>query len=165
MYVALNKFLQELDSMFPGFLMQIESLYPLEFNIEVSSMAKFSVTLDQNTKTFNFFEHPKPNFSLQLNIFSALNALNNKKIPTQSISGDTETALILLSALASIDIDLELLVSKYFGDIPALMLRKVISNKSESQKASAQENEANKILRSFRDISIRLDRLEHVLIN
>jgi len=165
MHVALNKFLQELDSMSPGFLMQIESLYPLEFNIEVSSMAKFSVTLDQNTKTFNFFEHPKPNFSLQLNIFSALNALNNKKIPTQSISGDTETALILLSALASIDIDLELLVSKYFGDIPALMLRKVISNKSESQKASAQENEANKILRSFRDISIRLDRLEHVLIN
>ena len=165
MYVALNKFLQELDSMSPGFLMQIESLYPLEFNIEVSSMAKFSVTLDQNTKTFNFFEHPKPNFSLQLNIFSALNALNNQKIPTQSISGDTETALILLSALASIDIDLELLVSKYFGDIPALMLRKVISNKSESQKSSAQENEANKILRSFRDISIRLDRLEHVLIN
>jgi hypothetical protein len=45
------------------------------------------------------------------------------------------------------------------------MLRKVISNKSESQKAYAQENEANKILRSFRDISIRLDRLEHVLIN
>jgi hypothetical protein len=165
MHVALNKFLQELDSMSPGFLMQIESLYPLEFNIEVSSMAKFSVTLDQNTKTFNFFEHPKPNFSLQLNIFSALNALNNKKIPTQSISGDAETALILLSALASIDIDLELLVSKYFGDIPALMLRKVISNKSESQKASAQENEANKMLRSFRVISIRLDRLEHVLIN
>ena len=165
MHVALNKFLQELDSMSPGFLMQIESLYPLEFNIEVSSMAKFSVTLDQNTKTFNFFERPKPNFSLQLNIFSALNALNNKKIPTQSISGDTETALILLSALASIDIDLELLVSKYFGDIPALMLRKVISNKSANQKASAQENEANKILRSFRDISIRLDRLEHVLIN
>ena len=165
MHVALNKFLQELDSMSPGFLMQIESLYPLEFNIEVSSMAKFSVALDQNTKTFNFFERPKPNFSLQLDIFSALNALNNKKIPTQSISGDAETALILLSALASIDIDLELLVSKYFGDIPALMLRKVISNKSESQKASAQENEANKILRSFRDISIRLDRLEHVLIN
>ena len=165
MHVALNKFLQELDSMSPGFLMQIESLYPLEFNIEVSSMAKFSVTLDQNTKTFNFFERPKPNFSLQLDIFSALNALNNKKIPTQSILGDAETALILLSALASIDIDLELLVSKYFGDIPALMLRKVISNKSESQKAYAQENEANKILRSFRDISIRLDRLEHVLIN
>ena len=167
MYVALNKFLQELDSMSPGFLMQIESLYPLEFNIEVSSMAKFSVTLDQNTKTFNFFEHPKPNFSLQLNIFSALNALNNQKIPTQSISGDAETALILFSALAyiDIDIDIELLVYKYFGDIPALMLRKVITNKSQSQEASMQENEPNKILGSFRDISIRLDRLEHVLIN
>ena len=165
MHVALNKFLQELDSMSPGFLMQIESLYPLEFNIEVSSMAKFSVTLDQNTKTFNFFERPKPNFSLQLDIFSALNALNNKKIPTQSISGDAETALILFSALAYIDIDIELLVYKYFGDIPALMLRKVIANKSQSQKASMQENKANKILSSFRNISIRLDRLEHVLIN
>ena len=165
MHVALNKFLQELESLSPGFFKQIEGLYPLKFNIEVSSMAKFSITLDHDAETFNFFEHPKPNFSLQLNIFSALNALNNQKIPTQSISGDAETALILFSALANIDIDIELLVYKYFGDIPALMLRKVITNKSQSQEASLQENKANKILRSFRDISIRLDRLEHVLIN
>ena len=165
MHVALNKFLQELESLSPGFFKQIEGLYPLKFNIEVSSMAKFSITLDHDAETFNFFEHPKPNFSLQLNIFSALNALNNQKIPTQSISGDAETAIVLFSALANIDIDIELLVYKYFGDIPALMLRKVITNKSQSQEASMQENEANKILSSFRDISIRLDRLEHVLIN
>ncbi|MGB2160819.1 MAG: hypothetical protein ACPH11_02075 [Gammaproteobacteria bacterium] len=165
MHVALNKFLQELESLSPGFFKQIEGLYPLKFNIEVSSMAKFSITLDHDAETFNFFEHPKPNFSLQLNIFSALNALNNQKIPTQSISGDAETAIVLFSALANIDIDIELLVYKYFGDIPALMLRKVITNKSQSQEASMQENKANKILRSFRDISIRLDRLEHVLIN
>ena len=165
MHVALNKFLQELESLSPGFFKQVEGLYPLKFNIEVSSMAKFSITLDHDAETFNFFEHQKPNFSLQLNIFSALNALNNQKIPTQSISGDAETALILFSALAYIDIDIELLVYKYFGDIPALMLRKVITNKSQSQEASLQENKANKILRSFRDISIRLDRLEHVLIN
>ena len=163
MQVALNKFLQELESLSPGFFKQIEGLYPLKFNIEVSSMAKFSIALDHDAETFNFFEHPKPNFSLQLNIFSALNALNNQKIPTQSISGDAETALILFSALAYIDI--ELLVYKYFGDIPALMLRKVITNKSQSQEASMQENEPNKILGSFRDISIRLDRLEDVLIN
>ena len=165
MHVALNKFLQELESLSPGFFKQVEGLYPLKFNIEVSSMGKFSITLDHNAETFNFFEHPKPNFSLQLNIFSALNALNNQKIPTQSISGDAETALILFSALAYIDIDIELLVYKYFGDIPALMLRKVMTNKSQSQEASMQENKANKILSSFRDISIRLDRLEHVLIN
>lgn len=165
MHVALNKFLQELESLSPGFFKQIEGLYPLKFNIEVSSMAKFSITLDHDAETFNFFEHPKPNFSLQLNIFSALNALNNQKIPTQSISGDAETAIVLFSALANIDIDIELLVYKYFGDIPALMLRKVITNKSQSQEASLQENKANKILSSFRDISIRLDRLEHVLIN
>ena len=165
MKVTLKKFLQELESLSPGFFMKIESLYPLKFNIEVSSMAKFSITLDHDAETFNFFEHPKPNFSLQLNIFSALNALNNQKIPTQSISGDAETAIVLFSALANIDIDIELLIYKYFGDIPALMLRKVLANKSQSQEASVQENKANKILGSFRDISIRLDRLEHVLIN
>ena len=165
MHVTLNKFLQELESLSPGFFMKIESLYPLKLNIEVSSMAKFSITLDHDAETFNFFEHPKPNFSLQLNIFSALNALNNQKIPTQSISGDAETAIVLFSTLANIDIDMELLIYKYFGDIPALMLRKVIANKSQSQDASVQENKANKILGSFRDISIRLDRLEHVLIN
>ena len=165
MHVTLNKFLQELESLSPGFFMKIESLYPLKFNIEVSSMAKFSITLDHDAETFNFFEHPKPNFSLQLNIFSALNALNNQKIPTQSISGDAETAIVLFSTLANIDIDIELLIYKYFGDIPALMLRKVLANKSQSQEASVQENKANKILGSFRDISIRLDRLEHVLIN
>ena len=165
MHVALNKFLQELESLSPGFFKQIEGLYPLKFNIEVSSMAKFSITLDHDAETFNFFEHPKPNFSLQLNIFSALNALNNQKIPTQSISGDAETAIVLFSTLANIDIDIELLIYKYFGDIPALMLRKVLANKSQSQEASVQENKANKILGSFRDISIRLDRLEHVLIN
>ena len=165
MHVTLNKFLQELESLSPGFFMKIESLYPLKFNIEVSSMAKFSITLDHDAETFNFFEHPKPNFSLQLNIFSALNALNNQKIPTQSISGDAETAIVLFSTLANIDIDIELLICKYFGDIPALMLRKVLANKSQSQDASVQENKANKILGSFRDISIRLDRLEHVLIN
>ena len=165
MHVALNKFLQELESLSPGFFNQIEGLYPLKFNIEISSMAKFSITLDHDAETFNFFEHPKPNFSLQLNIFSALNALNNQKIPTQSISGDAETAIVLFSTLANIDIDIELLIYKYFGNIPALMLRKVLANKSQSQDASVQENKANKILGSFRDISIRLDRLEHVLIN
>jgi len=94
-----------------------------------------------------------------------LNALNNKQIPTKSISGDVENALILLGAIANIDIDLELLVYKYFGDIPALILRKVILTQSPGKDSMAQENKANKILESFRDISIRLDRLEHVLMN
>ena len=165
MQIPLNKFLLELNSLSPGFFMQIKNLYPLKFNLEISPMSKLSITLDHGTETLYFSEHPNPAFSLQLNIFGALNALNNKKISTQSISGDVETALILFSALANIEIDLELLVYKYFGDIPALMLRKVISNKAQSQKASAQGNEADKILKSFRDISIRLDRLEHVLIN
>ena len=165
MHITLNKFLQELESLSPSAFSQIENLYPLEFNVEISSLAKFSISLNHEKQTFNFFENLNPSFSLQLDIFTVLNALNKKQVPTKSISGDAESALILLGAIANIDIDLELLVYKYFGDIPALILRKVIATHSQSKESSVQENEAYKILESFRDISIRLDRLEHVLIN
>ena len=165
MGIALNKFLQEIESLSPGFLMKVENLYPLEFNIEVDSISKFSITLNHCNQSIDFFERPNPKFSLRLNIFTALNALINMQVPTKSISGDVESALILLGVLTNIDIDLELLIYKYFGDIPALILRKLISTELKREKYSAKENETNKVLKSFRDISIRLDRLEHVLIN
>ena len=165
MRIALDKFLKEIEYLSPGFLIKIKNLYPLDFNIEIDSVSKFSISLSNDSQNFNFIEHPNPNFSLQLNIFTALNALNNKQIPTKSISGDAESAVILLGALANIDIDLELLVYKYFGDIPALMLRKIMSNQPQQEESPLQQSEVNSILKSFRDISIRLDRLEHVLIN
>ena len=165
MRISLDKFLKEIESLSPGFLITIKNLYPLDFNIEIDALSKFSISLNNDSQDFNFIEHPNPNFSLQLNIFTALNALNNKQIPTKSISGDVESAVILLGALANIDIDLELLVYKYFGDIPALMLRKIMSNQPQQEESQLQQDEVNRILRSFRDISIRLDRLEHVLIN
>jgi hypothetical protein len=45
------------------------------------------------------------------------------------------------------------------------MLRKIMSNQPHQEESPLQQSEVNRILRSFRDISIRLDRLEHVLIN
>ena len=165
MRISLDKFLKEIESLSPGFLIKIKNLYPLDFNVEIDSVSKFSISLNNDSQNFSFVKHPNPNFSLQLNIFTALNALNNKQIPTKSISGDVESAVILLGALASIDIDLELLVYKYFGDIPALMLRKIMANQQKQEESPLQQSEVNRVLRSFRDISIRLDRLEHVLIN
>lgn len=165
MRVALDKFLKEIESLSPGFLIKIKNLYPIDFNIEIDSVSKFSISLNNDSQNFSFIEHPNPNFSLQLNILTALNALNKKQIPTKSISGDVESAVILLGAFANIDINLELLVYKYFGDIPALMLRKIMSNQPQQEESQLQQDEVNRILRSFRDISIRLDRLEHVLIN
>ena len=165
MRIALDKFLKEIESLSPGFLIKIKNLYPLDFNIEIDALSKFSISLNNDSQNFSFIDHPNPNFSLQLNILTALNALNKKQIPTKSISGDVESAVILLGAFANIDIDLELLVYKYFGDIPALMLRKIMSNQPQQEESQLQQDEVNRILRSFRDISIRLDRLEHVLIN
>ena len=108
MRISLDKFLREIESLSPGFLIKIKNLYPLDFNVEIDSVSKFSISLNNDSQNFSFIKHPNPNFSLQLNIFTALNALNNKQIPTKSISGDVESAVMLLGALASIDIDLEL---------------------------------------------------------
>jgi hypothetical protein len=45
------------------------------------------------------------------------------------------------------------------------MLRKIMANQQKQEESPLQQGEVNRLLRSFRDISIRLDRLEHVLIN
>ena len=164
MHITLDKFLNEIESLSPGFLNKIKNLYPLNFNVEIDSVSKFSISLNHDVQNIYFLEDLNPHFSLQLNIFMVLNALRNKQIPTKSISGDVESALILLGALENIDIDFELLVYKYFGDIPALMLRKIMSSQPQPQEFSLQD-EVDRVLESFRDISIRLDRLEHVLIN
>ena len=89
--------------------------------------------------------------------------MKNKQIPTKSILGDTETALVFFGVLANSSIDIELLIYKYFGDIPALILRKMLIQSQE--KESTNNNQINGLLKSFRDISIRLDRIEQALLN
>ena len=89
--------------------------------------------------------------------------MQNKQIPTKCISGDAEAAVIFLGAVANIKIDMELIIYKYFGDIPALILRKIISTHDQSLASSEDNDNARILLQSFRDISIRLDRLENAL--
>ena len=163
MSICLNKLLKEINSLSPGLIKKIEDLYPINFNIEISTLPNFSLTLSSDNQKLNFFSHGDPQFSLRLDIFEALNALKNKQIPTKSILGDTETALVFFGVLANSSIDIEFLVYKYFGDIPALILRKMFINSQE--KESTDNNQINELLKAFRDISIRLDRIEQALLN
>ena len=163
MSICLNKLLKEINSLSPGLIKKIEDLYPINFNIEISTLPNFSLTLSSDNQKLNFFSHEDPQFSLRLDIFEALNALKNKQIPTKSIKGDTETALVFFGVLANSSIDIELLIYKYFGDIPALILRKMLIQSQE--KESTNNNQINELLKTFRDISIRLDRIEHALLN
>ena len=163
MSICLNKLLQEINSLSPGLIKKIEDLYPINFNIEISTLPNFSLTLSSDNQKLNFFSHEDPQFSLRLDIFEALNALKSKQIPTKSILGDTETALVFFGVLANSSIDIELLIYKYFGDIPALILRKMLIQSQE--KESTNNNQINELLKSFRDISIRLDRIEQALLN
>ena len=163
MSICLNKLFKEINSLSPVLIKKIEDLYPINFNVEISTLPNFSLTLSSDYQKLNFFRHGDPQFSLRLDIFEALNALKNKQIPTKSILGDTETALVFFGVLSNSSIDIELLIYKYFGDIPALILRKMLIQSQE--KESTNNNQINELLKSFRDISIRLDRIEQALLN
>ncbi len=163
MSIDLNKLFKEINSLSPDLINKIEDLYPINFDIEISTLPNFSLTLSSDIQKLNFFRHEDPQFSLRLDIFEALNALKNKQIPTKSIKGDTETALVFFGVFANSSIDIEFLVYKYFGDIPALILRKMFINSQE--KESTDNNQINELLKAFRDISIRLDRIEQALLN
>ena len=164
MSISLNKLFMEISSVSPGLLKKVESLYPLEVNIEISALPNVSLTLSSDDQKLNFFKHKDPQFSLRLDIFEALSALKNKQVPTKCISGDIETAVVFFGAIANSSIDIELLVYKYFGDIPTIILRKMFVK--SSKKESIEDNDQiNKLLKSFRDISIRLDRIEQKFPN
>ena len=163
MSICLNKLLKEINSLSPGLIKKIEDLYPINFNIEISTLPHFSLTLSNDNQKINFFKHEDPQFSLRLDIFEALNALKSNQIPTKCISGDTETALVFFGVIANSRIDTELLIYKYFGDIPTLILRKMFIKSQE--KDSTNNNKINELLKSFREISIRLDRIQQALHN
>ena len=104
MSICLNKLLKEINSLSPGLIKKIEDLYPINFNIEISTLPNFSLTLSSDNQKLNFFRHEDPQFSLRLDIFEALNALKNKQIPTKGILGDTETALVFFGVLSNLSL-------------------------------------------------------------
>ena len=104
MSICLNKLLKEINSLSPGLIKKIEDLYPINFNIEISTLPNFSLTLSSDIQKLNFFSHEDPQFSLRLDIFEALNALKNKQIPTKGILGDTETALVFFGVLSNLSL-------------------------------------------------------------
>ena len=59
----------EISSVSPGILKKVEGLYPLKFNIEISTLPEVSLTLRGNDQKLNFFKHKNPQFSLRLDIF------------------------------------------------------------------------------------------------
>ena len=78
MTISLDKLFKEINYASPDFHKKMDSLYPIKFNVEISSLPKFSFTLSGDNQSLNFIEHQDPQFSLSLDIFEALNAARSR---------------------------------------------------------------------------------------
>jgi hypothetical protein len=72
--------------------------------------------------------------------------------------GDTEKAILTINAFIKSEVDVVLLIDKYFGDTPAA----IAYFTKEKLSNLKQYNNKNALQSTLRDLSIRLDRLEAV---
>ena len=60
MSIDLNKLFKEINSLSPDLINKIEDLYPINFDIEISTLPNFSLTLSSDIQKLNFFRHEDP---------------------------------------------------------------------------------------------------------
>ena len=90
--------------------------------------------------------------------FQFLNIIFKKKITKQIILGDVELAMVFFNLIQKSNVDIIYLIDKYFGNNAAFIssqLHKGILSRDDNIKSKA-----GKLHKQFRDLHIRIDRLE-----
>ena len=164
MSISLNKLFAEIYGASSKLQEKLERLYPIHCNIHIDGLPSFSLDLTEKNKKLSFLEFLEPQFSLLLSLGNAFSALKYKKVASKSIDGDSELAMMFLGAIAQSNIDVEIIVYKYFGAIPALLIRQTCKTKPLLNKIDFTNQQITKLQQSFRDISIRIDRLAQVMM-
>jgi hypothetical protein len=113
-------------------------------------------SLDQDKKNITFNKIENIDFEIRTSIKESIDILISKKLNRGMLYGNTEKAILTINAFLKSEVDVVLLIDKYFGSTPAALAyftKEKISNLK-------QYNIDNALQSKLRGLSIRLDRLE-----
>ena len=160
MDISLNTVLTEAYEISSGLQERLESIYPIECNLNFSGLPVMSLYFNYHEQILKASASEHPQFTLIIDSNTTWNLLKEKTIPSDKIEGDSELALMFLIILAESNIDLELLIYKNFGTVPGLIIRKFLSQDFLNDNQGAENIRVRSLQTSLRNISIRMDRME-----
>ena len=136
----------------------LNEIYPIRFKLDLVGHKDIYCNLDQNKKNISFNKIEDTDFEIRTSVKESLDFLISKKINRGMLYGDTEKAILTINAFIKSEVDVVLLIDKYFGDTPAA----IAYFTKEKLSNLKQYNNKNALQSKLRDLSIRLDRLEAV---
>ena len=150
--------IQDIEDASPNLKNNLNEIYPIRFKLDLAGHKDIYCNLNQNKKNISFNKIEDTDFEIKTSVKESLDFLISKKINRGMLYGDTEKAILTINAFIKSEVDVVLLIDKYFGDTPAAFAyftKEKLSNLK-------QYNNKNALRSKLRDLSIRLDRLEAV---
>ena len=150
--------IQDIEDASPNLKNNLNEIYPIRFKLDLVGHKDIYCNLDQNKKNISFNKIEDTDFEIRTSVKESLDFLISKKINRGMLYGDTEKAILTINAFIKSEVDIVLLINKYFGDTPAA----IAYFTKEKLSNLKQYNNKNALQSKLRDLSIRLDRLEAV---
>ena len=133
-------------------------------NLNFSNIRTASLHLNKQEQIFHTNSSGSPQFTLNIDAEASWKILKEKTIPSKKIEGDSELALMFLMVLAESNVDLEILIHKHFGTVPGLLMRRLLNQEYSNGQNKTDNAELLSLQREFRNIAVRIDRLEQTLV-
>ena len=150
--------IQDIEDASPNLKNNLNEIYPIRFKLDLVGHKDIYCNLDQNKKNISFNKIEDTDFEIRTSVKESLDFLISKKINRGMLYGDTEKAILTINAFIKSEVDVVLLINKYFGDTPAA----IAYFTKEKLSNLKQYNNKNALQSKLRDLSIRLDRLEAI---
>tara|TARA_Y100000389_G_scaffold82409_1_gene79005 strand:+ start:135 stop:632 length:498 start_codon:yes stop_codon:yes gene_type:complete len=148
--------IQDIEDASPNLKNNLNAIYPIRFKLDLVGYKDIYCSLGQNKKNITFNKIENIDFEIRTSVKESIDILISKKLNRGMLYGNTEKAILTINAFLKSEVDVVLLIDKYFGNTPAALAyftKEKISNLK-------QYNIDNALQSKLRDLSIRLDRLE-----
>ena len=146
--------IQDIEDASPNLKNNLNEIYPIRFKLDLVGHKDIYCNLDQDKKNISFNKIEDTDFEIRTSVKESLDFLISKKINRGMLYGDTEKAILTINAFIKSEVDVVLLIDKYFGDTPAA----IAYFTKEKLSNLKQYNNKNALQSRLRDLSIRLDR-------